>query len=63
MEYLLDTNALIDGNNKWYRRDVFPSLWIFFASQSNVHMLKQVFEELLILMISVCGSKLLTQVA
>lgn len=46
MEYLLDTNVLIEGNNRWCRRDVFPSVWDYLADQNNVYMLKQVFDEL-----------------
>ncbi|MCH4009949.1 DUF4411 family protein [Companilactobacillus sp.] len=45
MGYLIDTNSLIDGSTKWYRRSVFPSVWKFLSQRDDVVMIQQVFDE------------------
>lgn len=46
MEYLIDSNALIDAHMKWYQPVVFKSVWTFLAGQQNVKMTSFVYHEI-----------------
>lgn len=45
MEYLLDSNSLIDAYKKWYRPQVFNSVWTFLAANPAVKMTTFVYDE------------------
>jgi len=47
MEYLIDSNSLIDAHKKWYRPQVFKSVWAFLAADDDVKMTSFVFNEIL----------------
>jgi len=46
MEYLIDSNSLIDAHQKWYRPRVFKSVWTCLATHSNVKMTSFVYNEI-----------------
>ncbi|MBU7461973.1 MULTISPECIES: DUF4411 family protein [Lactiplantibacillus] len=46
MEYLIDSNSLIDAHEKWYRPQVFGSVWVCLATHSNVRMTSFVYNEI-----------------
>lgn len=46
MDYLIDTNSLIDAHKKWYRPGVFKSVWDFLASNDHVKMTTLVYREI-----------------
>ncbi|MCW3778112.1 DUF4411 family protein [Levilactobacillus namurensis] len=46
MDYLLDSNSLIDAHKKWYRPEVFKSVWTFLATAPNVKMTTFVYDEI-----------------
>ncbi|MFD1420127.1 DUF4411 family protein [Lactiplantibacillus songbeiensis] len=46
MEYLIDSNSLIDAHQKWYRPNVFVSVWNCLASHKNVKMTSFVYNEI-----------------
>lgn len=46
MEYLIDSNSLIDAHQKWYRPKVFASVWDCLASHKNVKMTSFVYNEI-----------------
>lgn len=46
MEYLIDSNSLIDAHQKWYRPKVFASVWGCLASHKDVKMTSFVYAEI-----------------
>lgn len=46
VDYLLDTNSLIDAHAKWYRPHVFPSIWQRLTTDETVGMTSLVYAEL-----------------
>lgn len=46
VDYLLDTNSLIDAHTKWYQPQVFPSVWRRLATDEAVGMTSLVYAEL-----------------
>lgn len=46
MEYLIDSNSLIDAHEKWYRPQVFGPVWVCPATHSNVRMTSFVYNEI-----------------
>lgn len=46
MDYLIDTNSLIDAYKKWYRPEVFQSVWQFLAANDHVKMTTFVYNEI-----------------
>lgn len=46
MEYLIDSNSLIDAHEKWYRPHVFGSVWSCLATHDNVKMTSFVYNEI-----------------
>ena len=47
LDYLIDSNSLIDANKKWYRPTVFKSVWLFLANDKHVKMTSFVYREIL----------------
>ncbi|NLR09558.1 DUF4411 family protein [Lactobacillus sp. ZJLC28-8] len=47
MDYLIDSNSLIDAHKKWYRPEVFKSVWAFLAKNGHVKMTTFVYHEIL----------------
>lgn len=46
MDYLIDSNSLIDAYKKWYRPEVFSSVWKFLAENEHVKMTTFVYHEI-----------------
>lgn len=46
MEYLIDSNSLIDSYLKWYQPEVFGSVWDFIASEDSILMTGLVYNEI-----------------
>jgi len=46
MDYLIDSNSLMDAYKKWYRPEVFKSVWKFLAENKHVKMTTFVYHEI-----------------
>ena len=47
MAYLLDTNVFIDAAETYYATDICPAFWKWLSTESSVHSIKEVKDELL----------------
>ncbi len=48
MLFLLDANALIEANKRYYAKDICPAFWDFLDAKSNdIKSIKSVYDELL----------------
>ncbi|GAB5055831.1 hypothetical protein COSHB9_02180 [Companilactobacillus alimentarius] len=47
MSYLIDTNSLIDADLKWYKPNIFPTIWNKLDSSKDIIIVPEVNKEIL----------------